>query len=372
MKHLTALVLLGFALAPGLDYRPVSVSFIPPVSTNGLDCGRVTSDVSFNVIGGWIGGVRGFELGGVFNVDRYYLEGCQIAGAFNLVGGSLLGVQLGTVNLVLGLSESDEPAAPTFRHIALGRGAQVGTVNVNLTDFAGIQVGNVNLVRRVRGVQLGNCNLAFRAIGAIVGNANLAADCDGFMLGNVNLAHRGRGFLLGNVNVCGELDGEALGNVSIIGNGYNLFSVWADETGIPQVGAKLGSRHVHNLFAFGAAPFADPELRWLCSYGLGVHFPLGRRFFLDADIAAQAVSTGTDPLDWEWEDWHVITKLRPQFGWNVTRHFALVAGPTLAWLMADGPVNLPAFTIGDAQGRAFGDNLWYRLWGGLMLGVQVR
>lgn len=108
-----------------------------------------------------------------------------------------------------------------------------------------------------------------------------------------------------------ESDSRAVHAIShdVLGDGCNVFSVWADETGIPQLGVKLGSKHVYNVLAVGAAPAARPELRWLGGYGLGGHFPLSRprqfessdedrfdQFFIDADLTGYVVSAGADPL----------------------------------------------------------------------------
>jgi len=365
---------LACTLALGLVRREVSVSFVPGLSTNGSQGGNVVSHLSFNVIGGYIGSVEGFELGSVFNIDRLNSSGCQIAGALNVTGGRMRGTQIAPVNFT---GQEFRGAQVGCVNIAgnVGAGAQVGVVNIT-TDVNGTQVSCANISRNVWGVQVGNANIASMLRGVQVGNANVTGDFRGLLIGNANVAGAGTGFLLGNVNVCGELDGEALGNVSIIGNGYQALSLWADETGIPQVGAKLGSRHVYNVFGVGLAPLADSGMRWLLGYGLGGHFPLNRRMFVDADLTAYAATSADDfPLPIP-RARKLLAKLRPQFGWGFAEHVAVVAGPTFTFrLTSHEPIEkLSPFRFGHFSGKLSGteEDIWYEGWAGLMLGIQYR
>jgi hypothetical protein len=108
--RLSAAVLVLFAgsLAVAKDgprqytYRPVSIAFVPGFSTNGPESRNVSSSFSLNVIGGYLGRVRGFEMGGVFNIDENEVLGYQSAGVFNIVDGSFGGVQQAGVFSIVG------------------------------------------------------------------------------------------------------------------------------------------------------------------------------------------------------------------------------------------------------------------------------
>lgn len=82
--------------------RPIQGSIIPGLSTNGKLNSQVINNFSFNLFGGYSGGVDGFEIGGLFNIDKKNVQYTQIAGLFNNVGGSMRGAQLaGLSNTVL-------------------------------------------------------------------------------------------------------------------------------------------------------------------------------------------------------------------------------------------------------------------------------
>src|SRR5206468_2185877 len=73
--------------------RPFQISITPGLSTHGKLSPQVINNASLNVLGGYTGGVRGAEVGGLFNLNRRYMEGAQIAGLFNLTGSYVNGVQ---------------------------------------------------------------------------------------------------------------------------------------------------------------------------------------------------------------------------------------------------------------------------------------
>ncbi|HKH60077.1 MAG TPA: hypothetical protein VKA49_04550, partial [Flavitalea sp.] len=78
--------------------RPVQGSVVPGLSTNGKLNSQVINNFSFNLFGGYSGGVNGLEMAGLFNIDKKNVQYVQLAGLFNNVGGSVRGVQLGGVS----------------------------------------------------------------------------------------------------------------------------------------------------------------------------------------------------------------------------------------------------------------------------------
>ncbi|MDH5684562.1 MAG: hypothetical protein OEZ20_08880, partial [candidate division WOR-3 bacterium] len=52
------------------DYieRPITISFFPPVSTNGMEFWKVRTKFSLSIIGGAVGQLDGFELASVFSI----------------------------------------------------------------------------------------------------------------------------------------------------------------------------------------------------------------------------------------------------------------------------------------------------------------
>ena len=75
--------------------RPYQASLVPGLSTNGKLNSQVINNFSLNVFGGYSGGVNGFEIGGLFNIDKKNVQYVQVGGLFNMVGGYVSGVQIG-------------------------------------------------------------------------------------------------------------------------------------------------------------------------------------------------------------------------------------------------------------------------------------
>ena len=75
--------------------RTFQGSVIPFVGSNWKVSGSITNRISFNLLAGYSGGVNGFELGGLLNIDRDAVRGFQIGGLGNIVGGNATGMQIG-------------------------------------------------------------------------------------------------------------------------------------------------------------------------------------------------------------------------------------------------------------------------------------
>lgn len=144
--------------------RVAQLSVVPNVGTNGPFSGAYVNHASFNVIGGYARGLEGFEVGGVFNMERRDVLGVQLAGGANLVGGNTRGLQLaGAVNHTQGSLQGVQIA---------------GAFNTVWDTLSGVQVaGAVNMVRgSMKGTQVsGGLNLAMGHMAGtqVSGGANI-------------------------------------------------------------------------------------------------------------------------------------------------------------------------------------------------------
>jgi hypothetical protein len=131
------------------------VSLVPWVGTHGRMSGQVTNTYSLNIIGGYSAGVKGIELGGVFNIDKKDVSSVQVAGVVNLAGGRVHGVQLaGIANMAKGNVN----------------GAQVAVYsNICNDTMRGVQISIFNRARRLEGVQIGLINVADTSLGYSIG-----------------------------------------------------------------------------------------------------------------------------------------------------------------------------------------------------------
>ena len=112
--------------------RPIQVTFIHPLGTNGWNAPRVINNVSLNLLAGVSAGTQGFEFGGLVNVDLGNVRGAQIAGLANTVTGSANGFQAaGIYNFVKESSTGFQLAGITNVNLQKSRGAYfAGLTNV--------------------------------------------------------------------------------------------------------------------------------------------------------------------------------------------------------------------------------------------------
>ena len=273
-----------------LAHHPVSLSLFPPISTNGSQAGNVSTNLSLNILGGYVGELRGFELGTIFNVEAYNAGWLQLAGGVNVVGvgSSCCGMSsCGSASGAMpyyGVSQGCGVASETrlwgdFTGLQLAllgnivlrnaRGVQLAAVNVTKGRAYGLQLGAVNYGGRWATVQLGGANLSCGGAGfqlglfnlargqvtvAQIGGVNLAGDdvpvqlgainatggSAAVQLGGINAARHNTGFTLGGVNYAGGDNGVALGAVNVAG-GSSIFQFGGIDVAGGDVGVQLGA-----------------------------------------------------------------------------------------------------------------------------------
>lgn len=193
-----------FSLASNLDiieHRKWQISFVPNVSSNQDIAPVAINNFSFNVLAGYSRGLKGFEVGGIANIESHDVEGLQVAGFTNLVGRNTKGVQIaGTINHTMRTLEGVQIAGfgntvwDTLTGVQIAGGANVvkggltgvqiaGGCNVATQDVDGTQIaGAVNVTPKdVKKAQIaGALNIGRQVSGAqIAGGVNVAADSVG-------------------------------------------------------------------------------------------------------------------------------------------------------------------------------------------------
>ncbi|GGA91783.1 hypothetical protein [Puia dinghuensis] len=143
---LSTSILAGSSYAQAQTHRPVQLSLVPGLSSNGPQNAQIINNCSINVIGGCSGGLNGLELGGVFNIDKQKVKGCQAAGVFNLVRDSVTGTQFAGVFNKASAVEGAQIAGVINYTRHLKKGIQLGVINIADTS-EGISIGLINIVR---------------------------------------------------------------------------------------------------------------------------------------------------------------------------------------------------------------------------------
>ena len=140
--------------------RSFQISLAPGISSRGLLSPQVSNNLSFNVTGGYTGGVNGFEIAGLYNINKDDVNALQFAGVFNLVGGSVNGLQLaGVHNMALGNVKGIQIAGFVNRSEGVVRGLQVSSLLNYAQSLRGIQVGLINVADSSSGLSIGLINI---------------------------------------------------------------------------------------------------------------------------------------------------------------------------------------------------------------------
>jgi len=150
------------------------LSLLPFLGTNGRMTGQVMNKFSLNLIGGYTGGLNGFELGTVFNIDKHDVRFVQAAGLLNLVGGTVSGVQIAGYQNICKDTVRGLQISGVFNKARYLKGVQIGLFNV-ADSSTGYSIGLVSVVRHggVRQVALGVREVTGISLEYIQGNRNL-------------------------------------------------------------------------------------------------------------------------------------------------------------------------------------------------------
>ncbi|HYV95112.1 MAG TPA: hypothetical protein VE978_25275 [Chitinophagales bacterium] len=317
--------------ADSFKHRYAQVSFVSPLSTDGVNAKDYTHNLSLNVLQGYNGALDGVEFGGLANIERGYVTGVQFGGLVNFAFGDVKGVQFGGL-----LNQGRNLKGAQFSGLvssAVGKvhGAQVaGITNFVLDTFVGLQIGGViNLALankpsvgwQIAGVT--NVSLGDLHGGQLSGVLNIANRFTGTQISLINFSKKITGFQLGLINIADSIHGDALGLFSVSVNGIHNLDVFGSEILYGSVALKLGSPHIYNIFAAGAAPI-DTITRIGFGIGLGGHISFNR-VFINVDGMSWTIHNNTLR---DWNNVNLWNQIRLMAGFQFTKGFAAYAGPT--------------------------------------------
>ena len=129
---------------------------------------------------------------------------------------------------------------------------------------------------------------------------------------------------------------------------------------------KFGGKYVYTTLMAGIGP-DDRLTRFSYGLGLGVHIPLGPRFWLDMDVAGNGVHAVKDP----WRGENLLAQGRAMFGFQIAQRFAVFAGPTYnTYFTFDGEARTKVTTMPVHQ-HFFDTESSVQYWPGVQLGVRL-
>jgi len=277
--------------------RPFQISFTPGLGTHGHLSAQVTNNVSFNILGGYNGGVNGVELGGLFNINKESVQYVQLAGLFNLVGGHMKGVQ------AAGISNTVMDSAAGFQ--------AGGISNVVTGRFSGFQLGGIynHASGRMNGFQL-----------AGIGNFTKKAVKGVQIAGIVNYAKRLRGLQIGLINIADSSEGFSFGLINIIIHGYHKLTFSTDEVVNLNAAFKTGNIKLYSILQAGLN-VSDSAKAYTFGYGIGKEISLGKIFSLNPELTAQHLYLGS------WDYANILSKARLNLNSRLGKYVSLFGGP---------------------------------------------
>jgi hypothetical protein len=327
--------------------RYAQVSFITPLSSNGIDGYKYMHYFSLNILQGYNGALEGAEFGGLLNGVKGYVTGAQFGGLANFAGGNLKGAQFGglanfTGGYVKGaqfgglVNVGESVNGAQFAGIANVSGSYVtgfqaaGITNISADSLNGAQVaGIVNIVSsekqstgwQVAGV--GNVSLAEAKGGQIGGVFNVANRLVGAQISLINFGQNVDGVQIGLINISDTLKGAAIGLVSVSSDGVFDVALWTSDFLMFNGGIRVGTKSVYNIYAYGVSPFLT-ELPFGFGIGIGGHIPVKKKAFIEIDGMAWSMHRSYVSFD----EINMINQLRVMGGYRFNKYFSVFAGPT--------------------------------------------
>jgi hypothetical protein len=306
------------------------VSFTPGLSTHGKLAPQVVNNFSLNVLGGYTAGTNGFEIGGLFNLNKKEVKYVQVGGLFNVVGGKVTGVQLAGVNNTV-LDTVSAVQASGVSNIVKGNlnGVQLSGVYNHVSDTVkGLQAsGVINFAnKRVSGVQ----------IAGVINFTN--HETSGAQIGLINYTRKLKGVQVGLINIADTSDGLSIGLINIVLKGYHKLSLFADEVTNVNAAFKTGSNKLYSIFRAGVNA-GDSNRVYALGYGLGTDLSLNKKrsLTLGVELNAQHLYLGS------WDYFNLLNKLNVNLNVKLNKYISLFAGPSFAVYYSDQPATVSGY-----------------------------
>lgn len=392
-----------------LNYRAIRVTLLPGIGTNGLDSRQYTAKYSLNIIGGYHGGLDGYEIG-LMNLNQYYTRGFQIGG-INATAGDMTGVNISAI-ANFSRREMRGMQFSLFGNIAEGRleGIQAGgLVNASVLSMRGIQLAGIANIagRNMQGAQIsgvintsvedaqgfmlagfGNFNAGTANGIFVAGVANFARDQRGITVagllnmtrrlqgaqvsGLANLAYRVQGIQVGLVNFAHDFEGIPIGLISYYNNGRKNFDYWISDAGFQNFGIKLGTSRIYNMISFGYNPFLEGREVWSIGWTIGTYKPLDEArnnprwsgYFRMKDISIQNFQEGSFNTRI-----NTIYKYRYLVGKDITNYLGVYIGPTINLMISRESRSNEYTWYSIFSGERGGSD--FAIWFGFSAGVQI-
>lgn len=318
MKKTSVLILLTIVVVGSLTAQVeekkagFQLSFVPPLSTQGMQASNYTNAVSFSILGGVSKNITAFSLSGLGTYVVNEIGGVHIAGLGTYAGGK-------------------------------GNGFMLSGLLNRTGDFNGIAIaGLTNLAGESSGFQLGGLfNLSKGGIMhgmQLSGLANAADDVNGVQIaGLVNIAKSVKGVQLAGLINIAETSDYPIGLINIIKNGEMSVGVSYNEIGSTVAAFRSGGRILYGIAGVGYNHKSEKE-QFVTEAGLGAHIPISSRFRINNEIRSQFLN---DLSDWEDNMIHSSVSIMPAF--KILPQWEIFGGPSINYIETNNMDNEDMF-----------------------------
>lgn len=405
------------------ETRMAQISFIPSLSigsnlsTNGL----ITNHFSLNILSGYSKGIQGLEIGGILNIVKEEMNGVQIAGISNLVGGNVNGLQIGGIaNLNKSHFNGFQISSITninggytygvqftgignyvhggFKGLQIGGitsavskdlfGVQInGLASVVKGGFIGVQISGLinSSIKNSYGFQLAglqnvarhnlyggqiSCISNFAHGGRnflqITGLVNFAAKNSGLQLaGGINRAKENNGLQIGLINTSRTSKGIALGLINFVWKGYHKTELSFNEITPLNLTFKSGVKRLYNTYHIGVKLLDRPY--YIAGIGLGTYFELNDKMKMNIDLSIKV------PFK---EQIHINSQYYTSsftVDYEFSKYFTVFMGPTFnTGVFLDNYENLSTLDwVNGSTKKHDLKNGYYRYWMGGQIGIRI-
>ncbi|WP_028973247.1 LA_2272 family surface repeat-containing protein [Spirochaeta cellobiosiphila] len=328
MKYTTLILALCLSLSSILyaedntsqQLSPFQITVAYPLATHGSESLHYTNMLSLNWFYGLNGGVKGLELGTLFNYNAQDVMGLQWAGITNINGGDSKGVILsGVTNIGYG-RYTGLFLSGILNYSRKGlTGVAAAPVNINTSEVEGLQLGVFNYTKNLKGVQFGLVNY--------VENAD-----KGLPIGLVNIVKDG---YMGVENVSGEVIYTSL----IL---------------------KVGMERYYTSYKFGLTQ-NDHQILYVTGLGIGRNVTLSDTQKLSIDLSVNQIHESSTIH----ESLNLLHKLDLNYKRKIINNLSFLLGPSLNFYVYDEKLIRVPYSFGTWD---LGDNK-ANMWIGMNTGI---
>lgn len=346
--------------------QPFQISLTPGLGSHGRMGSQVVNKFSLNVLGGYTAGVKGFELGTLFNIVKHDMGYVQVAGFFNIVGGSVYGLQIGglynsvldsvsgvqiaTVSNIVAKDMKGIQIAGLYNHSFHSKGIQVaGLGSVNVKSCKGVAIGGIfNSTQKMDGLQIAgiaNVNVKGTKGVQVAGITNFSGhEVRGLQVaGLVNITKSLKGMQIGLINIADTSEGYSIGFLNMIRKGYHKVSISTSELQHLTFAYKSGNQRLYSILVAGFQ-LDENEQAFSIGYGLGIDRALGKNFFLNPELTHQYFFTGNE------EQQNLLSRLQLNIKYRLGKFCEIYAGPAFSVLYAKQTSPVEGYTTDLSRG----------------------